>query len=220
MKKGLILSTVFLLFSLCGKSALAQEEAGHPLSPGEQKDFLLRLEENLSASRTIQAKFTQEKKLSLFNDALVSYGTFCFAAPDRLRWEINQPFHSLLVLNGRELGKYDFPDGKKPRRLKFPAADALLEVLHQITDIHQGNFTAQEKYYDMRVYEGKTASLVLVPKDAKMKGIIQKIEIGFSPALNSVASVAIRENGGDSTVILFSDDRLNSRLPDSLFEVQ
>jgi outer membrane lipoprotein-sorting protein len=150
----------------------------------------------------------------------VSYGTFCFAAPDRLRWEITKPFHSLLVMNGREVAKYDFPDGKNPRKLKFPAADALLEVLRQITDIHQGKFGAQEKYYDMKVYDGKTATLILIPKDTKMKGIIQMIEIGFSPALDSVASVGIHENGGDSTVILFEDDRLNAPLPGSLFEVQ
>jgi outer membrane lipoprotein-sorting protein len=218
MKKGPVVFILLLLSLSWGATACAQE--GAALSPDRQKEFLLRLEANLSASRTIQAKFTQEKKLSLFNDALVSYGTFCFAAPDRLRWEITKPFHSLLVMNGREVAKYDFPDGKNPRKLKFPAVDALLEVLNQITDIHQGKFSAQEKYYDMKVYGGKTPSLVLIPKDIKMKGIIEKIEIGFSPALNSVASVGIHENGGDSTVILFEDDRLNTPLPDSLFEVQ
>jgi outer membrane lipoprotein-sorting protein len=155
----------------------------------------------------------------LFNDALESRGLFAFAVPDRLRWEITQPFHSLLIMNGHEVAKYDFPDGKNPRKLQFPAANALSEVLQQIADIHQGKFGAESKNYDIKIYQGETARMTLVPKDPRMKKMISQIDIGFSKELDRVASVVIREKGGDFTRIVFEDDPRNPTLPDSLFSI-
>jgi outer membrane lipoprotein-sorting protein len=221
MKKGLVLFIVWFCFWFSVlESALADGNAAPKLSLSHKEFFLIKLEDNLKTSTTIQAKFIQEKHLSLFNDALISKGVFAFAAPDRLRWEVTQPFHSLLVMNGREVAKYDFPDGKNPHRLKFPAADALSAVLTQIADMHQGKFGAEEKNYDIEIYRGKTVSMTLVPKDPKMKRIIPKIELTFSKALDSVASVVIRENGGDFTRIVFDENEHNPNLSDSLFSIQ
>jgi outer membrane lipoprotein-sorting protein len=207
-------SPVFILFLfLIVGTVLAQTD----LSPSAQQKFLLQVEKNLKKSQTIESNFIQEKHLSLFNDVLVSQGLFAFAAPDRLRWEITKPFHSLLIMNGREVSKYDFPDGKNPHKLQFPAASALSEVLNQIADIHQGKFSEEEKNYDIEVDEGKT--LILVPKNPRMRKMVSRIEIGFSPSLDSIASVVIRENGGDFTRIVFESDRLNPALPDSLFSI-
>jgi outer membrane lipoprotein-sorting protein len=220
MKKIYVLTAAFLLLFLSAGLSMAVPNETHLLSPEKQKAFLIRLEGNLKASRTIRANFTQEKRLPLFKDALVSHGTFAFSAPDRLRWEITKPFHSLLIMNGRTLGKYDFPDGQNPHRIKFPAADAFIVVLDQIADLHQGKFSEQEKNYDIEVYQGEKSFMKLIPKNAKMKKVIPEIEIGFSKALNSVESVVIRERGGDSTRIVFENSRLQSELPDGLFSVQ
>jgi len=218
MKKTRFLLIVFLF--LAGEKFSAAGDVEHKLLSGQKADFLLHLEKNLKNSRTIQSKFTQEKHLSLFNDALVSRGLFAFAAPDRLRWEVTQPFHLLLIMNGREVAKYDFPDGKNPRKLQFPATNALSEVLQQIADIHQGKFETESKKYDIEVYQGETARIALVPQDPRMKKMISQIDIGFSRELDRVASVVIREKGGDFTRIVFEDDPRNPALPDSLFLIQ
>ena len=218
MKKTLFLLILFIF--LAGEKVSAAGDVERKLLPGERTDFLIRLEKNLKNSRTIQSKFTQEKHLSLFNDALISRGLFAFAAPDRLRWEVTEPFHSLLIMNGREVAKYDFPDGKNPRKLQFPAANALSEVLQQIADIHQGKFEAEAKNYDIEVYQGETARMTLVPKDPRMKKMISQIDIGFSKGLDRVASVVIREKGGDFTRIVFEDGPRNPTLPDSFFLIQ
>ncbi|HAH31199.1 MAG TPA: hypothetical protein DCL44_02675 [Elusimicrobia bacterium] len=189
------------------------------LVPAQREDFLRRLEVNLKASRTLQAEFVQEKHLSIFQDVLVSSGSFAFAAPSRLRWEITEPFHSLLVMNGRELAKYDFFKGK-PRRLKLPAADILYEVLNQIAGLHQGKFGEQAENYELEIYVGEAARLVLTPKSKKLRQFIPGIEMKFSDALNSVKSVMIREGDSDFTVIVFENVRLNPELPDSLFAAE
>jgi outer membrane lipoprotein-sorting protein len=208
--------TLLILFLFLTRGMASAQTA---LSPAARQKFLVQLQQNLGKSRTIQSKFTQEKHLSLFNDALVSSGLFAFAAPDRLRWEVTQPFHSLLIMNGREVAKYDFPDGKNPRKLQFPAANALSEVLQQIADIHQGKFEAEAKSYNIEVYRGETERMTLVPQDPQMKKIISQIDIGFSKGLDRVASVVIREKGGDFTKIIFEDDPRNPTLPDSLFSI-
>lgn len=194
----------------------AEPAVERKLEPKQQGELLARLEENLKASKTLQAKFKQEKHLALFRDVLVSRGLLAFAVPSRLRWEIKEPFHSLLLLNGKELAKYDFPGGK-PRRLKLPAADALYEVMSQIAGLHQGKFGEQTENYELQLYSGEAAGLVLVPKSKKLKQFIQAIEIKFSKALDSVSSVLIREGGEDFTLITFSEVSLNPELPAALF---
>jgi len=207
---------LWFLFPAGGR-VFAEGDETPKILPEAKKEFLIQVEKNLQTARTIQSKFTQEKHLSLFNDALVSRGLFAFEAPDRLRWEITSPFHSLLLMKGREVTKYDFPDGKNPRQLQLPAASALSEVLNQIADIHQGKFSEEEKNYDIQMDEGKT--LILVPKNPRMRKMVSRIEIGFSPSLDSIESVVIRENGGDFTRIVFENDRRNPTLPDSLFSI-
>ncbi|PIU19167.1 MAG: hypothetical protein COT18_08900 [Elusimicrobia bacterium CG08_land_8_20_14_0_20_59_10] len=208
------------LLVLAGAAAAYTESAAEAkLSPKQQEKYLEKLEVNFRASRTLQAGFVQEKHLLLFQDVLTSSGTFSFAVPSSLRWEIKFPFHSLLIMNGRELAKYDFIKGK-PRKLKLPAADALFEMFDQIAGLHQGKFSEQAEKYEITVYCGEAERLVLVPKDKKMRRFLPAIEIRFSRALDSVRSVLIREGGSDYTLIRFEDVRLNPELPGGLFSTQ
>ncbi len=185
--------------------------------PRVQQDELLRkLETGLKASRTFHAAFVQEKHLSIFQDVLVSSGTLDFAAPSSMRWEINYPFHSLLIMDGHVLSKYDFPQGKA-RKLNLPATEALSEVLGQITSLHQGKFSDQTKNYDIVVYSGKSVRVVLTPKSKKMRQFIPGIELGFSEQLNSVSTVLINEKDGDFTLIKFVDVKLNPEPHRELF---
>lgn len=193
--------------------------ADQKLSPKQQEKYLKKLEANFKASRTLQAGFVQEKHLLLFQDVLTSSGAFSFAVPSSLRWEINFPFHSLLIMNGRELAKYDFIKGK-PRKLKLPAADALFQVFDQIAGLHQGKFSEQAEKYEITVYYGEEERLVLVPKDKKMRRFLPAIEIRFSGELDSVRSVLIREGDSDYTLIKFEDVRLNPDLPGGLFSTE
>jgi outer membrane lipoprotein-sorting protein len=217
--RSLLITLLFpALFLFAGsiQAETAEPSGEQKLVPKQQEELLSLLEENLKASKTLQAKFVQEKHLSLFRDVLVSRGLLAFAVPSRLRWEITEPFHSLLLMNGSELAKYDFSGGK-PRRLKLPAADALYEVMAQIAGLHQGKFGEEAKNYELQLYRGESVRLVLVPKNKKMKQFIQGIEIKFSKTLDSVSSVVIREGGDDFTLITFGEVSLNPALPDSLF---
>ena len=206
----------FFLFAGALPALAAEPAAEEKLAPKQQEELLGRLEANLKASKTLRAKFVQEKHLSLFQDVLVSRGALAFAVPSRLRWEITDPFHSLLLMSGSELAKYDFSGGK-PRKLKLPAADALYEVMAQIAGLHQGKFGEQAKNYELQLYKWERVRLVLVPKSKKLKQFIRSIEIEFSKTLDSVSSVLIREGGEDFTLITFSEVRLNPELPDGLF---
>jgi outer membrane lipoprotein-sorting protein len=214
MKKiVLFLVAAWSLSSMCASAQSAARE----LSSRQKEVLLAQLGTNLRKFTTIQTKFTQEKHLALFKDVLRSEGLFAFSAPDRLRWEVLKPFHSLLLMNGRQVSKYDYPDGQNPRQIKFPAADALGAVLSQIADMHQGKFAAEEKNYDIEIHQGRSVTMILVPKNPRMKQVIQRIEIGFSSELDRIASVIIRENEGDYTRIVFAEDRRNLHLPDGLF---
>ena len=48
---------------------------------------------------TIESDFTQEKKLSILSNTLVSKGHFCFRRENNIRWEYLQPYKYLIIIS-------------------------------------------------------------------------------------------------------------------------
>jgi len=198
-----------------------EENAGAPerkLGPKELDQFLARVEKRLGFLESLQTDFVQEKHLSMFSDVVVSRGSLAFARSNRLRWEITEPFHSLLVVNGARLGKFDFPDGK-PRKLKLGGEDVIREITRQISLWHQGRFRRQAGSYQVDAYVGARKRVVLTPKSRELRESIRAIELEFSDDLSRITSVAIRESGGDHTLMRFVREERDAELPEGLFDV-
>ena len=81
----IILTILFSLSSIT--SALAQTSAIDEISKASQ------------AVGTVEADFTQTKRLKMLNDAMVSKGRMWCTQPNRLRWEYTTPYASLFILN-------------------------------------------------------------------------------------------------------------------------
>jgi outer membrane lipoprotein-sorting protein len=70
----------------------------------DSTDSCLRAIEAAQAdARTVSARFTQTKHLSLLDEPLVSSGRFMFRRPDRIRLDIESPRPATIVITGREI---------------------------------------------------------------------------------------------------------------------
>jgi hypothetical protein len=68
-----------------------------PLDEAETQAFLETMRQSLASVQTLQARFVQERRVSMFVDTLVTTGVCLFEPPQRLRWEMTEPYVSVLI---------------------------------------------------------------------------------------------------------------------------
>lgn len=164
---------------------------------------------------TIQADFVQDKKLSVFDEVLRSSGTFAFAKPDRLRWELTAPVKTGFSIRGREGRRWHEMTGEEPFRVdRDPLMGA---VAGQLMAWATADFDGLRAQYSLEVTGENPARVRLVPRAAAVAAHIEAVEVRFAPGERYVEEVTVRERGGDYTRITFRNVRLDAPLADTAF---
>ncbi len=210
---------LLMLVFVCGGGDPSPAVEPKFLSPDETQQFLLRIRENLGSLRTLRADFLQQRRMEAFMDTLTAKGTCYFQAPDKLRWELKEPYHSALVYNQGEVGKFLYEDGRA-RRLNPPGREIMTEVLKFITGWMWGDFESTKKFFDLQIEEGDALLIRLLPRSTKLKDVVRSIELSVRDDPWQVNGVTIREMRGDEIVITFSRQERNVKLDEALFALQ
>ncbi|OGV73993.1 MAG: hypothetical protein A3K19_22725 [Lentisphaerae bacterium RIFOXYB12_FULL_65_16] len=205
-------SLIILLF-LCGLPGACGEDTA--LSAADRA-VLARLEEAAGRVTTLTADMVQEKRLAVFAETLVSKGRFCFAKPDRLRWELTEPVRTGFVLNGRKGYRWharaeireDFSISREP---------VMKVVADQLMAWTRADFKWIQDEYRITVLQASPASLRLDPKREGMLKYVDHLQITFAPDGTYVCQVDLFEKDGDSTRLEFRNPVTNGPLPDDIF---
>lgn len=185
---------------------------------GKELDNLLdRLEKNLGQLRSLKTRFIQNKYLSIFKKPVRSRGVFLFLSPDRVRFEITKPFHSVMIASSASVAKYEWVEGKW-KKLKLGNSDLILIVTGQIATWTKGLFRKKKDLYLIEGREGENKKIILTPRDKKFRQHIGAIEVGIAKDEKSLDFVIIRETGGDYTEMLFLDKKQNLNLSKDFFD--
>ncbi len=179
--------------------------------------FLLLLPQislaNSSAIRSVQAEFSQEKRMKILVKPLRSNGTFAFQAPGSLRWEYLQPLHSLLLMDAGRVSKWVEIEGTL-RRENGVGLDAMQIVLQDIGNWLDGRFTDNPQF---AVERPDSQRVVLRPKSEGMRSVIERIELLMGEEVGVVEEVAIYESAETSTHLYFHHIQLNQEIPEKRF---
>ncbi len=220
------LPAALIIIRILAAPAEAEEGKTENLSFLEGKDraaFLARVEERMNGMRSINADFEQEKSLEIFKDTVRASGAIYFARPDSLRWEIREPFHSILIVSGKDVGKFEYEGtgkGAARRSLKLGrGGEAILIVMDRIRSWFLGKFDHEGKYYEVDVREKPAPLIVLRPRIAQLQKSIKTIELELSESLTAVEKVTLLEPNGDKTVLRFKEKRRDGQFPDRTFSV-
>lgn len=208
--------------------AARQDGAARFLEGPERERFLNELEQRMSARKTVAAEFEQEKVLALFDDPLQSRGVILFEAPapgsphgGKLRWEIQAPFQSILIVADDDVAKFEFGADGQRRALELGRAkDPLLVVMSQIRAWFLGRFDRRESSYRLRVAREPEPLIVLEPADAGLKRNLKAIEVSLSSALDAVSRVVVVERSGDRTTMSFREKRRDGPLAAGYFDLK
>ena len=215
---GLLLACQSLVSSASAPQAVRQEPRF--LEGAERERFLDELEARMAARKSVAAEFEQEKVLSLFDDKLVSRGVILFQAPDKLRWEIQAPFQSILVVAGEDVAKFEFVRGEKRALQLGRGKDPLLLVMSQIRGWFLGKFDRGEKTYRVRVAREPAPLIVLEPADEGLRKNLSAIEVSLADTLDAVSRVVVREKGGDKTTMTFHEKKRDVLIPGPYFDLK
>ena len=238
MKLGtFLMTTLACAFVAAPASGTDDDKASPPVTreklSAERVDELLDLISQATRDLTsLKAEFTQRRHMEAFEDALVSKGTMYFAAPDKIRWELSEPYRSALVFDGERIAKFVYRKGER-RKLKTGSAEIMQEVLKFIASWIQGDFESSRKVFDLQIErvcdgisdtrtdgqgnESCELNLVFTPRSSKMSERIRSIELAMRDESKDIDRVTIRESQGDHILIWFADQQRNLELAEDLF---
>lgn len=215
------------LVCLLALSAPAQSRppSPKPLAGKQREAFLKSVQKAMTGRTEVAATFVTEKHYALFDDVVRQRGFILYQRPDRLRWEIQHPFQSILVVTGTDVAKFEIKKGKRRKLTLGRAQDVLRIVMDQIRSWFRGEFEKGNRDYTVQLFAATkkpaaNARIVLRPRSKTLRKTVQQFELELAPDLGSVSQVTIREAGGDRTVMRFSRMPAGQRLIPGHFSVQ
>lgn len=172
----------------------------------------------LGKAYCVLTRFVQERHLSLFTEPLRSEGWLCFQKPGRVRWETTQPYQSILISDGSGVAQFEWMDGKW-KKLDMGLAAAMQNVIAQIAGVMEGRYASESRDYTATLTNASDGIVVqLKPRNETMRKVMQAIEVHLAPDLQATRRVVLRETGGDSTDIRFSEQAVGVALPPKTFD--
>jgi outer membrane lipoprotein carrier protein len=196
-------------------SAAAPAEAGRL----DVKGVTAEVQKRYDGAADFKARFSQTLTSAAMGRKTSSSGEVTFKKPGRMRWDYQKPDQNTYVTDGKVLWLYE-PDDKQAfkqelRSSQLPAALAFLTG--------QGKLNAEFDIAFATAGAGKVAYgvpgdyvLSLSPKTAQPQ--VKAILFVVDPHTFDVRESVITDAQGNVNDLVFSDIRVNTKVPDALFK--
>lgn len=179
--------------------------------------LLNELKDAAAQTTTLESRFVQEKHLAIFAEKLLSQGRFAYRKPDRLRWELLSPMSSGFVLRGASGERWNSLS-KEQGRFTVESDPIMGMIAQQLLAWARVDTDWLQQRYQMELLSSQPVKLRLTPLDQGEAGFIDFLQIVFADDRRHVAEVLMVEQGGDSTLLRFTDVQLNTDLTGEAFQ--
>ena len=171
---------------------------------------LEQLQQQLTTQKLIRGDFKQSKNLQMFNQPLISDGSFLLSQQQGLIWTQNNPFPVSLVLAKDKL-RQQFA-GQPAEIVEASDNPMVFYFSHLFLSLFKGDLASLDNQFSMTLTGDlqNTWLLHLTPKTSPLNKVFKEIDIKGSAQIQELSLV---ELNGDSSVIEFSHiDQKNSPL--------
>jgi outer membrane lipoprotein carrier protein len=175
-------------------------------------EVVQRLKESREKTKDFSADLFQEKKVFLLKEKIVSKGKIRFKYPDKLLIEFFQPESSQMVFDGKTLLLY-FKEEKIAERYRIqnnPIAERYLLFTKD---------PFQKKLAEWKICEDRESYLVMEILPKEKEALFIKTRLWISKKNWMVIAMEMIEKNGDTTLLRYSNMRVNTGLSDSDFEI-
>ena len=214
----------FLMFAMAGALAGmggAPGRASSPPAPAAAPAARLdlnavvdRVQKRYDAASDFRARFTQTLDNVAFKRKTTLGGEVLLKKPGRMRWNYDQPDKKMYLADGSELWLYEPEDQQAFKQdlksSQLPAALAFLTGKGKLTNEFNITFAPAPKLGGPRDYV-----LSLAPKQPQAQ--VKQILFVVDPETFLVRETSITDSQGNTNDLLFSDIKINTRLPDGTF---
>ena len=166
---------------------------------------------------SLEASFTQERKLPSLKSPVSTPGKLMMQRPDKLRWELGSPIETLAVSDGttmtllqasdksaRQVGT----DSPQAKQFSFLGGNALAspEAFREAFEIT-----------DWRVSSG-IHQYTLQPKERRMRANVPWVFLDIDPASNELRALELEMKDKSRIRTVFTNTKLNGKLPTGAFK--
>lgn len=204
-----------LLMLVCFSSARSQAPGFKAIRDAEtfRKNFAEASQKILS----IQSDFVQVKHLAMLKDKVTSKGKFYYKKANKVRIEYASPFKYLMVLNNNQMM---VKDEEKTSNYNTRSNKMMQSINTIMLDCMRGT-VYNNKEFQVQVFEnGKEFLLQLLPTTSVMKKMFSRIEVYLDKSDYNVVRLNMVEQGGDNSLMTFTQRVMNPSLNETLFSTR
>ena len=173
-------------------------------------DELDTLMKQLSALPGLEARFTEEKHITLLAAPLTTEGMIRFSPPSMLARETTKPTASRVVIVKDRLF---FDDGKNSQEIDVGNNPVVRAFVNSFVLLLAGDRAGLEQTFTMKLSPGPPWELELRPKSAPISNIIVRMLVQGRGV--EVQKLILEEASGDRTVTSFLDVDAKRRFSDA-----
>ncbi|HVJ45413.1 MAG TPA: outer membrane lipoprotein carrier protein LolA [Luteolibacter sp.] len=166
---------------------------------------------------SLDASFTQQRKLPSLKEPVTTPGRICFAKPDKFRWQLGEPMQTLAVSDGATLTLIEESE-KSARQISSDSPQAArFSLLSGKAFESKESFYASFEIIESRINSG-IHQYTLKPKDRRMRANVPWVFIDIDPEKKELRALELEMQDKSRVRTLFSDAKFNNKLPDTLFK--
>ena len=155
----------------------------------------------LAQNKAAKAVFVEKKYIGILDQPIESSGELAFTAPGKLEKRTLKPKPESLVLDGDSI-TVDQP-GKRRLTVSLHDHPEITAFIESIRGTLAGDRSALEKFFTLELTGSADEwQLVLIPIQARMRGIISRIRIAGSHA--DINTIAFDQSDGDRSEMVIT----------------
>lgn len=165
---------------------------------------------------SLEATFTQERKLPSLKQPTSTPGKLAMQRPDKLRWELGNPIETLAVSDGTTMTLLQASD-KSARQVDKDSAQAKqFSFLGGSALASPDAFREAFEIIDARVTSG-IHQYTLQPKERRMKANVPWVFLDIDPANNELRALELEMKDKSRIRTVFTKTKLNGKLAANTF---
>lgn len=166
---------------------------------------------------SIESSFTQVKNLSMLKDKISSKGKFYYKKGNKVRIEYTSPYNYLMILNNNNM---TIKDDKKTSNYNTRSNKIMQSVNNIMLDCMRGSVYGNKEFTVEAFENSKEYLLKMKPVTSVMKKMFANIEVFLDKKDFHVLRLNMIENGGDNSLMSFTNSVMNKNVSDALFSVK
>lgn len=184
------------------------------------EDVLSRLEEKMSDVKTLQTSFVQEKILAILDRKIFLKGKIFLEKPNLFAWHTEEPTRYSMVIKDDIISQWD-EDIDQVQKVSMKDNPAFQTIVMQIRQWLSGMYMQLLGEYNITILNQEPVSFKFTPrKNTTAYDIISYVRIVFREDKCYIREIYIKENGGDSTLLKFTDTLLNIPIDDAVWDIK